>query len=75
MGLLISFLYLLLHIAIILVIAYLILWVVRDWFKATIDPMVLKFGQIIVALLCLIALVIWIAGALGYTGYHLPLRP
>ena len=75
MGLLISFLYLLLHIAIILVIAYIILWVVRDWFGIAIDPMVYKFGQIIVLLLCLIALVVWLAGVLGYSGYHLPLRP
>jgi len=73
MSLLISFLYLLLHIAIILAIAYAMLWVVRDWFGVTIDPMVLKFCKIIVALLCLIAVVIWLAGVLGYSGYRLPL--
>jgi len=72
MGLLISFLYLLLHLAIILVIAYGLLWVVRDWFGVVIDPMVYKFCTIIVALLCLIAIVIWIAGVLGHTAYRLP---
>ena len=75
MSLLISFLYLLLHVAIILIIAYGILWVVRDWFGVAIDPMVLKMGQIIVALLCLIAIVVWLAGVAGYPGYRLPLIP
>jgi Kef-type K+ transport system membrane component KefB len=75
MGLLVSFLYLLLHIAIILLIAYVILWVLRDWLGFTIDPMVYKFAQAIVALLILIAIVVWLAGALGYSGYRLPLLP
>jgi hypothetical protein len=75
MGLLISFLYLLLHIAIILIIAYGLLWVLRDWLGMSIDPMVYKFGQAIVALLVLIAIVVWLAGVMGYSGYHLPLRP
>lgn len=73
MNLLISFLYLLLNIAIILLIAYAILWIVRDWFKIAIDANVLKFAQIIVGLLCLIALVVWVAGAIGYTEFRLPL--
>jgi hypothetical protein len=65
MSILISFLSLLLYIAIILFIAYVILWVIRDWFGVTLDGNVLKFGQIIVALICLIAIVVWIAGVLG----------
>lgn len=65
MSILISFLNLLLYIAIILFVAYVILWIVRDWFKVTIDGNVLKFGQIIVALICLIAVVIWLSGVLG----------
>jgi hypothetical protein len=72
MNLLISFLFLLLYIAIILVIAYVILWVVRDWFQVAIDPMVMKFAKIIVGLICLIAVVIWIAGALGHTSFPVP---
>jgi lysylphosphatidylglycerol synthetase-like protein (DUF2156 family) len=65
MNILLSFLNLLLYIAIILFAAYVILWIVRDWFQVTIDGNVLKFGQIIVALICLIAVVIWLSGVLG----------
>ena len=72
MSMLISFLYLLLHLAIILFIAYAILWVLRDWLGVSIDGNMLKFGQAIVVLLCLIAIVIWIAGVTGHTSYRLP---
>ena len=65
MNLLLSFLNLLLYIAIILLIAYIILWVVRDWFGVAIDANVMKFAKIVVALLCLIAVVVWLAGVLG----------
>lgn len=65
MAILISFLNLLLYIAIILFVAYAILWIVRDWFNISIDANVLKFGKIIVGLICLIAIVIWLAGVLG----------
>lgn len=73
MNILISFLNLLLYIAIILFVAYVILWIARDWFKVTIDANVLKFGQIIVGLICLIAVVVWLAGVLGWGGPGLPL--
>lgn len=73
MSLLISALVMLLNIAIILLVAYVLLWVVRDWFKVSVDPMVLKFCQIVVALLCLIVFVVWLSGVLGYSaGYRLP---
>ena len=65
MSLLISFLSLLLYIAIILLISYVILWVVRDWFGIVIDGNVLKFAKIVVGLICLIAIVVWLAGVLG----------
>ena len=65
MGILISFLNLLLYLAIILFIAYVILWVVRDWFAIVLDGNVLKFAKIIVGLICLIAIVVWLAGVLG----------
>jgi len=65
MNILISFLNLMLYIAIILLIAYVILWVVRDWFSIAIDPMVLKFAKIVVGLICLIAIVVWLSGVLG----------
>jgi hypothetical protein len=69
MGLLISFLFLLLYIAIVLCIAYAILWVVRDWFGIAIDAMVLKFAKIIVGLICLILVVLWVASALGHVSF------
>ena len=75
MSLLISFLYLLLHIAIILIIAACIVWVLR-WMGIAIDPLVYKIGQAIVALLIIIAVVVWLSGALGWSTYRLPLyRP
>jgi len=72
MSLLISFLYLLLHVAVILFVAYAILWILRDWLGWTPDPMMMKFGQAIVALLVVIAVVIWLAGVTGHTSYRLP---
>ena len=71
MGILISFLNLLLYLAIILFVAYVILWVIRDWFNIAIEANVLKFGKIIVGLICLIAIVVWLAGVLG-AGVGLP---
>jgi hypothetical protein len=71
MVLLISFLQLLLYIAIIIFLAYAILWLVRDFMHWTIDPRVYKAGQAIVALLCLIAIATWLAGVIGY-GNGLP---
>ena len=68
MSLLISFLYLMLYIAIICLIAYVILWVVQGFFGWQIDPNVLKFGKIVVALIILIAIVVWLAGVLGGGG-------
>jgi len=70
MNLLISFLYLLLHCAFILLVAAVIVWVLR-WFGVGIDPAVYKIGQVIVALLVIIAIVVWISGALGWTTYRL----
>jgi flagellar biosynthesis protein FlhB len=71
MNILISFLNLLLYIAIILLVAYVILWVVRDWFNIAIDSNVMKFAKIVVGLICLIAIVVWLAGVLG-GGVGLP---
>jgi hypothetical protein len=71
MGILISFLELLLYIAIILLIAYAIVWVIQGFMGWTIDANVMKFGKIVVGLICLIAIVVWIAGVLG-GGIGLP---
>ncbi len=65
MSILISFLSLCLYIAIICFIAYVIVWVVTGFFGWTIDANVYKFGQIIVALIILIAVVVWLSGILG----------
>jgi len=62
---LISFLYLLLNIAIIVLIAAIIVWVLKI-FNIGIDPTVYKIGQVIVALLIIIAIVWWASGI--YTG-------
>lgn len=71
MGILISFLNLLLYLAIIIFVAYAIVWLIRGFMGWQIDANVYKFGQIIVGLLCLIAIVVWLAGVLG-GGVGLP---
>ena len=69
MAILGSFLNLLLYLAIILLIAYVILWVVRDWFGIAIDGNVLKFAKIVVGLICLIAIIGWLASVLGGASF------
>ena len=64
-GILVSLLYLILHIAVIIFIAFVIVWV----FKIVgigIDPDVYKWGKIIVMLLIVIAVVVWVFSLLGY---------
>jgi len=73
MNLLISFLNLLLYLAIIILIAYAIVWLIQGFMGWTIPANVYKFGQIVVGLLCIIAVVSWLAGVLGGGGYGLPL--
>jgi hypothetical protein len=65
MAILISFLNLMLYLAIILLVAYAIRWVITGFMGWTIDAMVMKWAQIVVGLICLIAIVVWIAGVLG----------
>lgn len=57
MSLLISFLYLCLHIAVIVLVAYAIVWLCRMC-EIDLDGNVLKAGKIVVALLIIIAVVI-----------------
>jgi hypothetical protein len=71
MGILISFLNLLLYLAIIIFVAYVIVWLIRGFMGWQIDANVYKFGQIIVGLLCIIAIVVWLSGVLG-GGVGLP---
>ena len=66
MGLLLSFLNLLLYLAIILLVAFAIKWVIESFMGWSIDPDVLKWAKVVVGLICLIAIVAWIGGMLGY---------
>ena len=68
MSILISFLNLLLYLAIIIFVACCIVWLIRGFMGWSIDANVYKFGQIIVGLLCLIAIVAWLSGVLGLGG-------
>jgi small-conductance mechanosensitive channel len=71
MAILISFLNLLLYIAVIVFIAFCLVWAFRWFAEREIDPDVYKWGKVIVALLCLIAIATWLAGLLG-AGPGLP---
>jgi len=68
MSILISFLYLLLYIAIIVFIAFAIRWLIVTFLGWSIDPNIDKWGRIIVGLLCIIAIVVWLSGVLGVGG-------
>jgi hypothetical protein len=65
MAILVSFLNLLLYLAIIILIAYGIRWVITGFLGWPIDAMVYKWATIIVGLLCIIAIVVWVAGVVG----------
>lgn len=74
MDLLISFLGLLLHCAIIIFVAFCFVWLFK-WMGWAIDSNVYKWGQIIVGLLIIIAVVVWISGVLGGPTLSLMWRP
>lgn len=65
MSILISFLNLLLYIAIIILIAFGIRWLLVSFMGVTIDASVEKWARIVVGLLCVIAIVVWVAGIIG----------
>jgi hypothetical protein len=67
MTLLVSVLYLMLNIAILLLVAAIIWWVL-GWLGIPIDPWVLKICQVILALLILILVVSWFAGVFPSRG-------
>jgi hypothetical protein len=68
MSILISFLYLLLYLAVVILIAYAIVWLITSFMGWSIDGNVYKWGKVVVGLICLIAIVVWIAGVLGMGG-------
>lgn len=68
MGVLISFLNLLLYIAIVLFVAYALVWLFTWFTNRPVDANVYKAGQAIVALICLIAICVWLSGLMGYSS-------
>jgi hypothetical protein len=64
-AVLISFLNLLLYLAIILLIAYGVRWVFIGFLKWEIDPDVYKWATIVVGLICIIAIAVWLSGLFG----------
>jgi len=70
-GLLVSFLEVLLTVAIIILIAFCIQWAARV-FIGGLDPQVEYWGRIVVGLLCLIVVVTWLLSLLGLVVYPFP---
>jgi len=68
MSILISFFELLLYIAIIVFVAFAIRWAITSIFGWSLDADVEKWGRIIVGLLCLIAVIVWLASIFGLGG-------
>lgn len=73
MDIIVSVLYLLLHIAVIIFVAFVIVWVFK-LAGVAIDPDVYKWGRVIVLLLIAIAVVVWALSLFGYgpglVGYN-----
>jgi hypothetical protein len=67
-AILLSFLYLLLYIAGICIVAYAIVWLIKGFLGWSIDANVYKWGQIFVGLLIIIAIVAWILSVVGVGG-------
>jgi len=65
MSILISFLNLLLYLALIILIAFAIRWVLVSFMGWSLDANVEKWARVVVGLLCVIAIVVWIAGVIG----------
>lgn len=66
---LLGFLNVCLYCAVIILVAFVIVWVLGAVFGITIDGNVLKWGRIVVALLCLIVIVGWLLSLLGVGSY------
>jgi hypothetical protein len=72
-ALLLGFLNVCLTIAVIILIVFVILWVLQSLFGITLDANIIKWGRIVVALICLIVIVSWLLSLLGtgsYLGPH-----
>jgi hypothetical protein len=68
-ALLIGFLNVALYCAIIILVAFVILWVL-GWMGIVIDGNVLKWGKIVIGLLCLIVIVGWLLSVIGGGGHY-----
>lgn len=64
-ALLLGFLNVCLYCAVIILVAFVIVWVLQNVFGITLDGNVMKWGKIVVALLCIIAIVAWLLGLIG----------
>jgi len=64
-ALLLGFLNVCLYCAIIILVAFVIVWVLSTVFGITLDANVMKWGKIVVALLCIIAIAAWLLSLLG----------
>lgn len=64
-SILVSLIYLLIHIAVIIFVAFVIVWLFKI-FGVAIDADVYKWGKIIVMLLVILAVVVWLFSLLGY---------
>lgn len=74
-GVFLGFLDALLVCALIILVAFAIVWAFKWVFEKDIDPNVMKWGKVVVGLLCIIVLLTWLFGALGIlggTGYWQP---
>lgn len=63
-AILLGFLNVMLYCAIVILVAFVIVWVLR-WMGVNIDGEVYKWGKIVVGLICLIVVVTWLVGLLG----------
>jgi len=70
-AVLISFLEVLLTVAIIILIAYCILWATKV-FIGGLDPNVEYWGRVIVGLICLIVVLTWLLSLFGLVAYPFP---
>lgn len=72
-GLLLSFLNLVLFCALVIFVAFAILWVIKLVFNVTPDGDVLKWGKIVVGLIVVITIIAWLVGAISGVSV-VPLR-
>ena len=64
-AVLIGFLNVCLYCAIIILVAFAIVWLLNLIFGITLDANVMKWGKIVVALLCAIAIIAWLLSLVG----------